>query len=182
MSLSLPNLERIVLTGFMGSGKSTVGRLLAEKLQWQFTDLDTVVEEIAGKSLPAIFAEEGEEAFRAYEHHALASLLIQPRIVLALGGGAPEMVANRDLLTTAEQTLVVLLEAPFEVLLQRCLVQAEDPAATVRPILASHAAAAERFERRVPHYRAVAHEIVLSEALNAEQTVDAIIALLKQST
>lgn len=78
----------IVLVGFMGAGKTTVGRLLAEKLGVPFTDSDHVVEARAGKPIPRIFADEGEPAFRELEHQVIADLLNGPDIVLAVGGGA----------------------------------------------------------------------------------------------
>jgi shikimate kinase len=88
----------IVLVGFMGAGKSTVGRLLAAKLGLPFTDSDHVIEERAGKPIRRIFADEGEPAFRELEHAVIAGLLAGPDAVLALGGGAPGHPATRALL------------------------------------------------------------------------------------
>ena len=68
------DLHRIVLTGFMGSGKTPVGRILSERLGWQFADLDHVVESREGRSVPHIFAESGEGAFRSAEAQVLADL------------------------------------------------------------------------------------------------------------
>src|ERR1700749_3713805 len=93
--------SRIVLTGFMGSGKSTVGPLLAAELGWAFLDLDTEIERRTGLTVPQIFAEQGEAAFRKEETAALAAVLGRTRTVIALGGGAPETLGNRLLL---EQT------------------------------------------------------------------------------
>jgi len=78
----------IVLVGFMGAGKTTVGHLLAERLGLPFTDSDQVIEQRAGRPVRQIFAEDGEPAFRALEHQVIASLLDGPDLVLALGGGA----------------------------------------------------------------------------------------------
>ena len=80
----------IVLVGFMGAGKTTVGRLLAAELGVSFTDSDHVIEARAGKPIPRIFADEGEPAFRELEHRVIADLLGGPDIVLAVGGGAVE--------------------------------------------------------------------------------------------
>ena len=88
----------IVLVGFMGAGKSTVGRLLAAKLGLPFTDSDHVIEERADKPIRRIFADEGEPAFRELEHAVIAGLLAGPDAVLALGGGAPGHPATRALL------------------------------------------------------------------------------------
>jgi shikimate kinase len=91
----------IVLVGFMGAGKTTVGRLLAAELGVPFTDSDHVIEERAGKPIPRIFADSGEPAFRALEHQVIADLLSGPDIVLALGGGAVEHALTRKLLAEA---------------------------------------------------------------------------------
>ncbi len=90
----------IVLVGFMGAGKTTVGRLLAAKLGLPFTDSDPVIEDRAGKPIPRIFADDGEPAFRALEHEVIARLLAGPDTVLALGGGAAEHPATRALLAS----------------------------------------------------------------------------------
>jgi shikimate kinase len=81
---------RIVLTGFMGSGKSTVGPLVAERLGWRFIDADDVIEREAGTTISQIFAQQGESAFRDLEHKTIRQLALEENLVLALGGGAIE--------------------------------------------------------------------------------------------
>jgi shikimate kinase len=88
----------IVLVGFMGAGKTTVGRLLAAKLGLPFTDSDHVIEDRAGKPIRQIFTDDGEPGFRELEHEVIADLLKGEDLVLALGGGAAGHVATRDLL------------------------------------------------------------------------------------
>jgi shikimate kinase len=88
----------IVLIGFMGAGKTTVGRLVADKLGLPFTDTDEVIEERAGRPIPRIFAEDGEPAFRQLEHAIIAGLLAGPDAVLALGGGAAAHPLTRSAL------------------------------------------------------------------------------------
>ena len=88
----------IVVVGFMGAGKTTVGRLLAAKLGLPFTDTDQVIEERAGKAIRRIFADAGEPAFRELEHSVIAGLLAGPDAVLALGGGAAGHQGTRRLL------------------------------------------------------------------------------------
>jgi len=80
----------IVLVGFMGAGKTTVGHLLAGRLGLPFADSDQVIEQQAGRPVRQIFAEDGEPAFRALEHQVITGLLDGPDLVLALGGGAAE--------------------------------------------------------------------------------------------
>ena len=79
---------RIVLVGFMGAGKTTVGRALARRIGWDFVDLAEAIEERAGRKVAAIFAEEGEEAFRALERAAASEAARGERVIIAAGGGA----------------------------------------------------------------------------------------------
>jgi len=171
--------ERIVLTGFMGAGKSTVGRLLAAQLGWAFLDIDHEVEKKTGLTIAEIFETEGELAFRRRESAAIAHALGSTRTVIALGGGAPEILANRLLLEQTTHTAVVFLDAPFEVLFDRCVLQ---EGAAIRPVLMDPEAAAERFRRRAPHYRRCAHHHIPTANQHPEQTVAAILALLQRST
>jgi shikimate kinase len=107
----------IVLVGFMGAGKTTVGQLLAARLGLPFADADAVIEQRTGTPVPQIFAEQGEPAFRALEQETIASLLAGPRLVLALGGGAAEHEQTRRVLRAAEHT--VYLHVPYEAALDR---------------------------------------------------------------
>jgi len=168
--------ERIVLTGFMGSGKSTVGPLLAAELGWTFIDLDTEIERRTGLTVPEIFATRGEEAFRREETAALVVALGRAHTVIALGGGAPETLANRLLLEQTPATAVVYLAAPFATLAERCSQQAADPTATARPNFADIAAAQARFDNRQPLYRRLAHLCVETETLTPADSVAAVIS------
>ena len=81
--------RQVHLLGFMGAGKSTIARLLARRLVWNYLDIDALVSRHAEMSIPEIFARDGEAAFRDHEHHALRMAVQKPRTVVALGGGAP---------------------------------------------------------------------------------------------
>ncbi|GAG44866.1 unnamed protein product, partial [marine sediment metagenome] len=80
--------QRIILTGFSGTGKTEVARLIAERLGWQAVDSDDAIVEAAGKPIPAIFRDDGETHFRTLEHSALRELCSQPKMAIAAGGGA----------------------------------------------------------------------------------------------
>lgn len=117
----------IILTGPMGSGKSSVGHLLAARLGYDFVDLDALLVEQAGTSINRIFAEQGEAVFRERETERLASLAGRERMVLATGGGAVIREQNRRLMRALG--LVVNLTAQVPELAHR-LAQADD-----RPLL-----------------------------------------------
>ncbi|MDR3750036.1 MAG: shikimate kinase [Terracidiphilus sp.] len=161
--------RRIVLTGFMGSGKSTVGPLLAARLGWSFLDVDDVIEAEAGVTIAELFVRHGESPFREREHVAIARLTAGDGLVLALGGGAIEHVATRNLLLTAPGTLLVHLEVELATTLARCRGTEH-----LRPILADQANLASRYGRRLPLYR-MAHVSIAVDALTPQQAVDAIL-------
>ena len=164
-----PPIRRIVLTGFMGSGKSTVGPLLAARLGWIFLDVDDVIESEAEATIAALFARHGEAPFRAREHATIARLSTGNALVLALGGGAIEHSATRDLLLTSPGTLLVHLEVELTTTLDRCRGTEH-----TRPILADQANLAARYQRRLPLYR-TAHDSIPADKLTPEQLVDAIL-------
>jgi shikimate kinase len=91
--------DRIVLIGFMGAGKSTVGPILAARLGYDWVDTDLVIEKQEGMPVTAIFADRGEAAFRALEAEALAGLARRTAIVIATGGGAAAQERNREFFT-----------------------------------------------------------------------------------
>jgi shikimate kinase len=99
----------LVLVGFMGAGKTTVGQLLAARLGVPFLDSDHVIEARAGRGIPEIFAADGEPAFRSLEHEVIAGLLAGSGVVLALGGGAAEHEGTRELLTSAAIPVIYLM-------------------------------------------------------------------------
>ena len=82
-------ISRVFLIGFMGSGKSTLGSKLAGRMGYRFVDMDHLIEETAGMTIPGIFREHGEKVFRKWEHDVLLELCRQEKIVVSTGGGAP---------------------------------------------------------------------------------------------
>jgi len=158
-----------VLTGFMGSGKSTVGPLIAARLGWRFIDADDVIEAEAGKAIADIFAHHGEAAFRVREHETIARLALGEDLVLALGGGAIERRDTRELLLNAPGTLLVHLEVELQTTLARC-----SGTEGARPVLADQANLASRYERRLPLYR-TAHVSVRADSLPPDRVADAVL-------
>ena len=138
-------MRHLFLYGPPGSGKSTIGRLLAARLGLPFTDLDAVIVETDGRPIPQIFAEEGEPGFRAREKQALADMGARPRHVVALGGGA---LLNLECRTLAEANGEVLcLACTLETLCQRI-----DNAPGSRPLAGGHAALEKLMAKRAAHY------------------------------
>lgn len=111
------NWNRIILIGFMGTGKTTIGSLLAEKLQIPFIDTDNVIETNLGRTITDIFAQEGESFFRSHENNVVNKTLQNDSIVMATGGGT---VTNPDTYRfMKEQGIVISLEASMDVLWSR---------------------------------------------------------------
>jgi shikimate kinase len=173
------DVRRIVLTGFMGAGKTTVGRQLASDLGWTFVDLDALIEQRTSLTVPQIFAEQGEAAFRRLESIALAVALGRKNIVLALGGGTPERLTNRLLLEQTPGTLTVYLHAPLEVLTARCLAQV---GGTARPVLAHLDEVALRFSARQPLYQRLAHITVDTVSTNTDETAASLKRIIKTAS
>jgi len=145
----------IALIGMPGSGKSSVGRQLARRLDWTFTDADAEIERQIGCTIRAYFEQHGEPAFRELEQSVLASLLLRERLVLATGGGAVVRQANRQLLAS-HADVVYLRSTPEELMrrlrhdMHRPLLQVSDPMRKVR----------ELFEERDPLYRECARFVI----------------------
>src|SRR5579859_3626137 len=129
----------IVLTGFMGTGKTTIGRLVAEKLGWRFVDTDHLIEARAGKSIAAIFFSQGEPAFRALESEICAEVSTMRRMVIATGGGVWMAPVNREKLSASG--LVICLRAPLE------QIEARLSSDSARPLLGNPHDEAERRQR-----------------------------------
>jgi shikimate kinase len=176
MTQAPSHLKRLVLTGFMGAGKSTIGRLLAARIGWNFLDLDAHLESRTNATIPQLFEQQGEARFRRLESTALASALGYSNIVLALGGGTPEDLTNRLLLEQTPATFTIFLDAPFPTLFDRCMLQD-----IARPVLEDPAAAQLRFERRHPLYRRMAALTIATSDQTPTQTVEALLLALPPS-
>ncbi len=143
-------VRAVFLVGFMGSGKNTVGQELARRLGWDFIDLDARIEARERQSVPEIFRNRGETAFRGAETAALRDLTtsLGRDSVVALGGGAFVQQTNRELLRAWPS---VFLDAPVSELWQRCLQQEADGAR--RPLRNDLEQFARLHQERLPFYR-----------------------------
>ena len=168
-------ISNIVLIGFMGCGKSSIGRRLATRLGFGFQDSDELISTGAGMSISDIFALEGEERFREMETTELEKLTGASGIVLATGGGAILRAENRELLHRIG--LVVWLHADPSILFERAsrsrkrpLLEVENPRSTFNALLDS----------RMPVYQDTADLKVDASGLSHEQTVELILRLTEE--
>lgn len=164
--------KNIVLIGFMGSGKSTVGRELHHRLGYPLVDMDHVIEHRAGKPITAIFAEEGEETFRDMETDLLVELSdpSAPRRIISTGGGVIGREGNRLLLR--QLGYVVWLHAPTAVILERTaknrerpLLHTDDPMARIEALMT----------HRKPLYAETAHLKVDTSGLDCGELATGIL-------
>lgn len=139
----------IFLVGFMGAGKTTVGKALAQRLGWEFWDLDEKIKAGAGKSVATIFAELGESAFRAYETEAIKACRGQIESVIALGGGAYVSAGNRSIIRAIGSA--IWLDCPLDTCLARIGRE------TGRPLLGSEAEMSALLEKRRSAYGEADH-------------------------
>jgi len=165
----------IILIGFMGTGKSTAGRMLAERLGVEFVDTDEAIERELGMSIPDIFRERGEAAFRAIETDMLKRLLDGSRRVVATGGGAVLAAENRAAMKAGGT--VVALKASPETIIRRVA------GGEGRPLLAGDAAANVRrlFEQRRTAYD-FADFTVMTDELSADEVVRRIMDYLSKES
>src|ERR1700675_1459330 len=154
---SQSRLQVLCLAGFMGSGKTTVGTLLARQLAWRFVDLNDRIEEAAGLRIPGIFERLGEPAFRQIEADQLRAVLgrvveSKESIVLALGGGTYAQTGAPEFLRAAGVP-VIWLDSPVEVLLARCMTM------TGRPLFRDEESFRALHAQRLPSYQQADHRV-----------------------
>lgn len=162
---------KAILVGFMGSGKTTVGQLLAQRLGTTQRDLDAVIVDRAGKSIQQIFDDEGEASFRQMEHDTLADVLENTSGILSTGGGTPIQLANFDLLK-ASPVPVILLNVKPETIMDRL---ADD---TDRPLVKELGldGLVDLKGERDARYHGVSDVEIQTDELTPEEVVDAILA------
>jgi shikimate kinase len=138
-------VERVYLVGFMGAGKTTVGRALAAQLGWSFVDLDAEIERSQKMPVRDIFSKSGETHFRQIEREHLKNLSGRPRVVIALGGGATVDPENRLIIDSTGMS--VWLNVPFDTVARRV------PMDGTRPLFKDPEHAERLYEIRLPIYR-----------------------------
>lgn len=173
MTIKLKQTPGIYLAGFMGSGKSTVGRKLAERLGWRFIDIDDDIVAAAGCAISEIFEKQGEERFRTIESEAIQArvreVILGQATVIALGGGAFTRTENVELLD--QHGVTVWLDCPFEVVERRTAGQ------THRPLARDREAFAKLYESRRASYQRADYRIEVTGD-NADEAVGAIVRLI----
>jgi len=157
--------SNIILVGFMGTGKTSAGKQLAEELNMTFLDMDDIIEEREGRFIPRIFAENGEAYFRSLERELVRELSMKTGLVIGAGGG---IVLNPDNVADYDRTgLVVCLSATPEVILERVgkdtnrpLLVGTDKMKTIRDLLGSRQKLYEAIPRRVDTTRLTLEQVV----------------------
>lgn len=169
--------DRVLLVGFMGAGKSTVGRRVAERLGWHFVDVDLEVEARAERTIAQIFESEGEDAFRRLERSVAHDVLTDSRVVVATGGGwaaRPEWPESLP-----DGTLSIWLAVGVDEARRRAAAQPG-----VRPLMggaASPDGVVELHERRLPYY-ALADVRVDTEGSTVEDVTARVLEVIARST
>ena len=167
--------DRVILIGFMGSGKSTVGRILADRLGWELADTDALIEAQAGAPVANIFRDLGESAFREKEAEVMASLRGRTRLVVATGGGAPAQERNREFFTGGA-VAVFHLRVSLDAMHRRTRRD------TRRPLLGlGENGVRSLYEGRQPLYESLG-KTVETDGRTPEQVAGEILLLLKSPT
>jgi shikimate kinase len=165
------NVPYAILIGPPGSGKSTVGKALAKKLDINFVDTDTLVERKSGRKISDIFVESGEEVFRDLEFEALTLALKERNCVLSLGGGAPISARSQAALTGSDYS-IVFLDVSLSVAAPRVGFNRD------RPLLLGNPRAQWQslYEVRRPIYEKLATKVIKVDSMSIEEIVNAIVS------
>ena len=162
---------KVVLIGFMGSGKSSVAPVLAKRIGMDLVEMDDLIVEKAGKSIDKIFADEGEYAFRELELSVSKNLKNLDNVVISTGGGLIMNINSFENLKN--NSIIVQLYASFDTILKRI-----DPKLP-RPLFKDKEAAKYLYEYRLPLYDNFAQIKIVTDDISVEQVVDEIVAKIK---
>ena len=171
-------MKKIILTGYMASGKTTIGRLLSKASGFEFIDLDEFIEQKAGKTIPEIFAQDGEIKFRRLEHDSLKEIVddVTDGFVLSLGGGTP-CYANNHKFLQREDVFSVYLKAGIPELLERIGEQGQQRPLldTIKPEEMEEFIAKHLFDRSYFYYQA--KHVILVDGKLPEAVVNEIMSI-----
>ena len=161
-------MKRIILIGYMGAGKTTIGKVLAREMGMEFYDLDNYIEDRFHQKIPDIFAEKGEEGFREIERKMLHEVAEFEDVIISCGGGTPCFFDNMDYMNTRGET--VFLDAAPSVLKEHLKM-----GKTVRPLIQGKseeeliAYIEESLQKRLPYYRRAKHALKIAVIQTKEQ-------------
>lgn len=164
-------MKSVILIGYMGAGKTTIGKVLARELGVEFYDLDNYIEDRFHQTVPAIFAEKGEEGFREVERKMLHEVAEFENVVISCGGGTPCFFDNMDYMNTRGET--IFLDASPQVLKEHLQM-----GKTVRPLIQGKseeeliAYIEESLQKRLPYYRKAKHTLKIEVIHTKEQIKD----------
>jgi len=166
-------MRNIVVVGFMGTGKSAVGKQLAARLNREFLELDDIIEKKEGISIKEIFEKKGEPYFRDLEKEAVKEALQKEGLVISAGGGA--IIDEENFANLKKNSIIICLEASPDIILKRTkgntcrpLLNVSDPKKKIEELL----------QKRAPHYKK-ADLIINTDPLTIEQVVEKLSLLLK---
>lgn len=174
-------MTRIILIGYMGAGKTTIGKVLAREMEMEFYDLDNYIEDRFHQKIPDIFAEKGEEGFREIEQKMLHEVVEFENVIISCGGGTPCFFDNMDYMNSRGDTF--FLDAPPAVLKEHLKM-----GKTVRPLIQGKSEEElmtyieESLQKRLPYYQKAKHTLkieVIHTKEEIKQYVNQIIELVK---
>lgn len=168
----------IFLTGFMGVGKSRIGRLLADRLGWGFLDTDQMVQERTGMSVAEVFARQGEAAFRDLEHECVREAALLPEVVVSLGGGAVVQERNWKLVRAAG--ILVCIAADVDTILRRVGRRRDRPLLTGLGPAEKRAAVERLLAERQPYYEQAEITVLSSDERSPEETTRILLKAIEQ--
>ncbi|MBO5698576.1 MAG: shikimate kinase [Bacteroidaceae bacterium] len=172
-------MKAIILVGYMGVGKTTVGRHMAMQLNCSFYDLDWYIEERFRKKIPQIFAEQGEDAFRDLERRMLHEVAEFENVVVSCGGGTPCFFDNMDYMNSVATT--IFMKATPETIIEHLKISKSE-----RPLLSGkspeelHAFITEQLQNREPFYQKAQHEVLVNVLNNKENVIALVKVIIQQ--
>lgn len=172
-------MTRIILVGYMGAGKTTLGRALAKELKLGFVDLDIYIEERYHKTISQLFAEKGEEEFRRIEQRMLHEVAEFEDVIISTGGGTPCFFDNIDYMN--RQGTTIYLQVPIERLFIRlCIARSKRPLLKDKNDEELRLFIEEQLEKRHAFYSKAAHSFLADRLENHMQVADSVAAFRKQ--